>query len=305
MFNLVYQFKQWVRYKNTFQNINIENFSNHILDIIEKSRSPIGFYEHIKSKKIVYVSCMLQKILEIDKNASCPVAISEKRWKIINDKFSQDQDTKDENLFIFKDNDDSNMKWLKIVSEKRTNRESGVVIDVTKEKHLAYKLKNQLDIDALTHIFNANAFRRKIKEILDQPQIAKNCALAFIDVDKFKSINDTYGHTFGDRYLIAVAKMLSEFESDHSLVARISGDEFGLFFYGFDDMDKGRNIIINNINMYCNKKITLPNDTEKTLDVSIGIAWYPKHSTVQEKLFEFADLAMYNAKINNLLYDEY
>lgn len=305
MFNLVYRFKQWVRYKNTFKNVNTENFSNHILDIVEKSKSPIGFYEHIKSRKIVYISCMLQKILEIDKNAVKPAAITELQWNSISGKLLHEGDASEENLYVFKDNEDTIMKWLKIVSEKRSNRESGVVIDVTKERHLTYKLQNKLEVDALTHIFNADAFRRRVKDILCSPETAGVCALAFVDVDKFKTINDTYGHTFGDKYLIAVADMLSGFKSDNSFVARLSGDEFAMFFHGFDNIDSARSIIAESINALCRRKITLPDSNEKTLDVSIGIAWYPMHSTTQEKLFEFADLAMYNAKINNLLYDEY
>lgn len=305
MLNLFYLFKQWVRYKNTFQNVNTESFSNHILDIVEKSKSPIGFYEHIKSRKIVYISCMLQKILEIDINAVKPAAITEVQWNSISGKFLHERDASEDNLYVFKDSEDTNLKWLKIVSEKRSSRESGVIIDVTKERHLTYKLQNKLDIDALTRIFNAGAFRRKIKDILRTPETAGVCALAFVDVDKFKSINDTYGHTFGDKYLIAVAEMLSDFKSDNSFIARISGDEFAMFFHGFEDISSARSILAESINTLCRKKITLPDNNEKTLDVSIGISWYPLHSTVQEKLFEFADLAMYNAKINNLLYDEY
>ena len=104
-----------------------------------------------------------------------------------------------------------------------------------------YELENQLNFfanrDSLTHCLNRRALFNEAEKIL-----AKRCftqkvmACLFVDVDKFKSINDTYGHSFGDDVLLAVARVLDNATSAGAKIGRYGGDEF-VVFSCFDDKD--------------------------------------------------------------------
>ncbi|MFS1956657.1 diguanylate cyclase [Vibrio cyclitrophicus] len=97
-----------------------------------------------------------------------------------------------------------------------------------------YELENQLNFfashDSLTHCLNRRALLSEAKKVLVKRCFAdKVMACLFVDVDKFKSINDTYGHSFGDDVLLAVAKVLDEATTACAKVGRYGGDEFVVF----------------------------------------------------------------------------
>ncbi|MCC4821367.1 GGDEF domain-containing protein, partial [Vibrio lentus] len=104
-----------------------------------------------------------------------------------------------------------------------------------------FELENQLNFfanrDSLTHCLNRRALFNEAEKVL-----AKRCfsekvmACLFVDVDKFKSINDTYGHSFGDDVLLAVAEVLDEATTACAKIGRYGGDEF-VVFSCFDDQE--------------------------------------------------------------------
>jgi diguanylate cyclase (GGDEF)-like protein len=119
-------------------------------------------------------------------------------------------------------------------------------------------------------------------------------AVLFIDLDNFKSVNDTYGHTIGDALLRAVAKLLCEVLRDEDTVSRYGGDEFLVLL---PEIDGARDAIT------VASKILLRFATPLTIDgqlvhleASIGICIYPDHGEDGTALIRAADLAMYEAK---------
>ncbi len=121
-------------------------------------------------------------------------------------------------------------------------------------------------------------------------------AVLFVDMDRFKVINDSLGHNVGDQLLIAVSKRLEECLRPGETVARLGGDEFAILLEDLNDKDSVK-IIIKRIQ----KKMELPFDLaghEVFLTASIGISFGSAEYEVSEHILRDADIAMYQAKMN-------
>lgn len=124
----------------------------------------------------------------------------------------------------------------------------------------------------------------------------KTAAFIMLDIDNLKYVNDTYGHDFGDDYITATANVLKNFKFSGGVVARMSGDEFNVFLYGFDSRDEIRKVI-RDVRERLEKSFCILSDgTHYKLRASGGVSWYPDDSMSYEMLIRFADFAMYTIK---------
>jgi diguanylate cyclase (GGDEF)-like protein len=122
-------------------------------------------------------------------------------------------------------------------------------------------------------------------------------AVMFLDLDRFKSINDTHGHAAGDAVLKEIARRLSEHARDEDTVCRSGGDEFLYLLMnpqGTENIERIAGGVLKNIA----QPITL-GDLQLLITLSIGIAVYPEHGTTADELVKNADTAMYRAKPRN------
>lgn len=150
--------------------------------------------------------------------------------------------------------------------------------------------------DPLTGLFNRrqleNNLEREVATINRRPH--SNIALAMIDLDGFKPINDRYGHEIGDLVLRTVAKRLTEGARVNDTIARIGGDEFTLICPDLHTKE--------NADMFCQRlldSINLPIETDAgqvLVGASIGVAFYPDHAKNVDDLIRVADKTMYAAK---------
>jgi len=154
------------------------------------------------------------------------------------------------------------------------------------------------NLDALTDLPNRRRFFSELTHAFAEAERdGTRLAVGIIDLDGFKPINDTYGHTVGDRVLIEAARRTSEVCESHGIqvhLARLGGDEFGLVVAGNPTDDDlialGRRVT---------ERIKLPYqlDTAHTgLSCSMGFALYPRSATAADALYECADYALYHAK---------
>jgi len=167
-------------------------------------------------------------------------------------------------------------------------KESQKVLKISEEKiaHLASH-------DSLTGLLN----RRSLYDQLNKSiEIDKESPLAviFIDLDNFKMINDTLGHSFGDRLIVKVADMLKNISPLYKRVARISGDEFIVIVHHVESQQQIELIAKEIVDLFDNGIVI----DSKILNVtaSIGVALYPNHALTAEDLLKTADMAMYRAK---------
>jgi len=127
----------------------------------------------------------------------------------------------------------------------------------------------------------------------------------FLDADRFKQINDTYGHETGDIFLKHVAERLKYAVKDSDIVARLAGDEFVVLLNNVKEK-----VIINLIAEKISKAVSLPmpikgKNFKISSSFSIGISIYPEDGANGEELLHSADLAMYYAKKNKNEYTHY
>ncbi|WP_353661692.1 GGDEF domain-containing protein [Hydrogenimonas sp. SS33] len=149
--------------------------------------------------------------------------------------------------------------------------------------------------DFLTGLANRDLFFRNVQRLIKHPSASKlPFAIFFIDIDDFKSINDTYGHTVGDEVLKIVAKRLSSAVRGEDLVARFSGDEFVVLadrIANRQDADK----IVHKLEKTIGEPIHTPRYTLQT-GISVGYALFPEDGSILDDLVRHADHAMYQVK---------
>ncbi|WP_274363857.1 GGDEF domain-containing protein [Paenibacillus thermotolerans] len=154
-------------------------------------------------------------------------------------------------------------------------------------------LLEEANTDHLTKLYNVRYFRQYFEALLQNPQVAK-ASVVFVDIDRFKSINDTYGHAFGDEVLKAVAAVLKQELRSKDFVARYGGEEFVLVLPGTGQHEAAgaadrlrRKIEASNI---------AAEGRTVAVTVSAGVASFPEVS--KEALLPCADQALYAAKRN-------
>ena len=119
--------------------------------------------------------------------------------------------------------------------------------------------------------------------------------MLFLDSDRFKDINDTYGHAAGDAVLVAVATRVRAQLREDDVVARLGGDEFAILLSPLHKIADAQRIA-GKIIASMLEPIELPGQSSVVTSLSIGIAVYPEHGATPDSLLCAADLAMYQAK---------
>ena len=162
-----------------------------------------------------------------------------------------------------------------------------------KEFVLIRKINKQKDTDELTGLKNKAALTRKINKFMKNNSNDKGL-LFILDVNFFKTINDTYGHDVGDRVLQELGDYLKRKFLHKEIVGRFGGDEFVIFLKNTDDKDFAMKTAEEIVNETADQ-IKLPTDDVK-FSVSVGIAIYHGEEKNYSELFKKADIALYETK---------
>jgi diguanylate cyclase (GGDEF)-like protein/PAS domain S-box-containing protein len=168
--------------------------------------------------------------------------------------------------------------------------------DITGRKEAENQLHHMATHDVLTALPNRTLLNDRLKNALSRAQRAKDLLLAvlFIDLDKFKEVNDRYGHDSGDILLKEAARRLTKCVRDYDTVCRLGGDEFVIVLTDLKDQ-RSCEVVIERIRKSFATPVALAN-FELTITLSIGVSLYPLHSDKPEELFKFADIALYRVK---------
>jgi len=177
-----------------------------------------------------------------------------------------------------------------------------VLEDITERKNTENKLLEQKGIlhhqahhDALTGLPNRVLFNDRLLQAIEIAKRNKtNIALLFIDLDHFKEINDSLGHSFGDEILKTISKRLIEVTRDIDCVSRLGGDEFTVILENLSQIQDA-SLIADKIINALSKSITI-GDNKLYVSCSIGISIYPDDGKSAQNLLKFADSAMFKAK---------
>ncbi|HEX8988284.1 MAG TPA: PAS domain S-box protein [Rhodocyclaceae bacterium] len=177
----------------------------------------------------------------------------------------------------------------------QTTHRVGVFTDITQRKETEQRLEHLAHHDALTDLPNRSLFRDRLQQAIKKSQRDKQAvALLFIDLDRFKEVNDTLGHVAGDRLLIDAAQRISSRVRSSDTVARLGGDEFAAVLQGVESREAAARVARDIIDA-----LTEPfpfNDETVRISASIGIAICADDEQDPESLTHAADRAMYAAK---------
>lgn len=167
--------------------------------------------------------------------------------------------------------------------------------DVTERKWMEEKIKHMAFHDSLTSLPNRILFNDRLTLALAHAHRNKEMlAVLFLDLDRFKSINDTLGHTAGDLLLHEIANRLKSCIREEDTVARFAGDEFTLLLSGINEAEDVHSIARKILDAI--RQPLMIREHELYITASIGIAIYPNDGEDAETLLKNADTAMYHAK---------
>ncbi len=159
----------------------------------------------------------------------------------------------------------------------------------------AVQLEKYANYDTLTGLPNRRYFFEKLAlMIAEHKHNSRKFALLYIDLDGFKSINDTFGHEVGDEVLITVGNRLEKGVRKTDFVARLGGDEFGVILYDIENLAVAETLA-KKIHELLQNEISMQT-IQYTISASIGIAIYPDTNNGVETLVKDADAAMYAVK---------
>ena len=188
--------------------------------------------------------------------------------------------------------------WLSASSITTDDEQTQFLIifsDISALKSAETQLERLSNYDNLTNLPNRSLFFDRLSSAIERSSRANNkTALFFINIDRFKNINDTYGHAVGDQLLIETANRITECIRPDDTVSRLGGDEFGVIIQGVQSLEV-INYISHQIQDALRSPFQLENFTSSS-PASIGISLYPDDSSDAKTLLTHADTAMYQVK---------
>ncbi len=202
-------------------------------------------------------------------------------------------------IYNRKKNGEIYLEWLTIIEIKESEEEevlyAAIFSDITERKRNEKRIKTLAYFDELTHLPNRRLFSDRLEMALatahrDQQKVA----VMFLDLDHFKQVNDTLGHSVGDELLQQVAKRLQSCLQEGDTLARLGGDEFTLLLTEENEVENIQAYASSLINVL--KEPFYINQTELSITTSIGGAIYPDDGADSESLLKHADIAMYRSK---------
>ena len=172
----------------------------------------------------------------------------------------------------------------------------GVLTDITDRKRAEQELRYLANYDTLTGLPNRALLGERLgAAVISARRGGHKVGLLFLDLDRFKHVNDSLGHTAGDRTLKAAGARLRQCVRENDVVARLGGDEFTVVLEDLADIRGAEEMAQRLIRAFA-KPLPITGTQETVISPSIGIALYPDHGQTPADLLKCADTAMYQAK---------
>ncbi|MFK7964178.1 MAG: putative bifunctional diguanylate cyclase/phosphodiesterase [Burkholderiaceae bacterium] len=192
------------------------------------------------------------------------------------------------------------VRWWTVTAKPLTNETGhvmgwrGVLADVTETRDTHESLVRLAHHCSLTDLANRHYFVMRLSDDLRHLSDQRHLAVLYIDLDDFKKVNDSFGHSVGDRLLKNIANRLQETVRQDDLVARLGGDEFAVMLHDVQDESQALSYAKRLIDFV--EPAYRVDDKVMPVGMSIGVALAPLHGKKPDELMRAADLAMYAAK---------
>ncbi|MES2364937.1 MAG: EAL domain-containing protein [Pseudomonadota bacterium] len=186
-------------------------------------------------------------------------------------------------------------QFLNTLEKQVQDKTESLRLALEESRHANELIGHMADHDALTGLLNRRRFQKTLEDWMEYAaRYGRQGTLLFIDLDKFKFVNDTYGHNAGDQYLNAVAELLTQKLRATDIVARWGGDEFAAFLpetVGSEAHLVGNKLLAG----FAQLSFCFGGELFQA-SASIGLAFVPEHASTTNELIMYADAAMYEAK---------
>lgn len=270
---------------------SIIRISGRISTIIQISGIPLAAFEYKRGQKHVFVTSGLKELLDLPD------------WKakelyqnsLLFDQYIHnltDRPLKGESD-IYQIN---STKYVRIHMSEASKTHLGVITDVSKDVMEKQQMQYENTHDALTGLYKYAYFKQQAAETLQKMTSGSMCAIIMLDLDYFKSINDTYGHDAGDKYLQSFSSVMKSMSKEHFLTARRSGDEFCMMIYGCREHSDIINYLDTFYECLRSNTVTLTADETRVISASSGFAWTTDSCASIDELLSHADEALYDIK---------
>ncbi|GAC90435.1 diguanylate cyclase [Anoxybacillus flavithermus NBRC 109594] len=188
-----------------------------------------------------------------------------------------------------------NRKLLQQLQTLNNNLEQKVMKRTSELMRLNEQLTYAANHDFLTGLFNRRAFVMELeRELIRAKQQQHHFAVIFIDIDRFKQINDYFGHQIGDELIVQIGQLLKQKIRPTDLIARQGGDEFTIIFTPFKHLDELRHFVHRIVSI--SQQPIAVQHLDIRISLSVGVAVYPYDGETADTLMKHADIAMYRAK---------
>jgi diguanylate cyclase (GGDEF)-like protein/PAS domain S-box-containing protein len=192
---------------------------------------------------------------------------------------------------------DGQAHWARLIGQAEgrapmSARITGTMQDITQRRQIEEALRSQARTDPLTGLFNRDGILTELERRLDGQHLGTT--VIYIDLDRFKLVNDLLGHAAGDHMLVNAARRLEHCVGDAGLLARFGGDEF-LVVTDANDDPAAAEALAERITRAFGDSFRYAGE-EFTITTSVGVARHPEHGRTVQQLVNNADAAMYDAK---------
>jgi diguanylate cyclase (GGDEF)-like protein len=272
---------------------SIVNISDRISVIIEMSGIPLAAFEYDSGINHVFATSGLGKLLDLSSQKSEELYSNSDLFDRYIRDITRNAVEGEENIFQI-----NNSKYIRLHMSKSPDGYLGVITDATKYIEEKQKLRYENIHDHLTGLYKFPHFKQVAAELLTKMPADKICAIVMFDLDSFKSINDTFGHDAGDRYLKGFSSVMNSMPATHFITARRSGDEFCMMIYDCKDKKEIECFLDSFYDVLSKTPVVLSDTDSKTISASGGYAWTADSGADVAELLSSADKALYKVKQN-------
>ncbi len=285
------EFEELLSYINQMLN-TIRLKQKHFMHLLNKSEIPVGFFEKNTFYKQTFFN---HKLLEIFGIEEYEILSLEKLDVLIEGKINEIEKnlvSQSDKIYKYISKTDKYLQFEKVVDEQSV---AYYIVDITGFWEEANQIKKQSQLDMLTSLYNRRGFYEYLYYLFENPDELGFGAMIMLDADGLKTINDTYGHYMGDRYLKAIGDALKNVTKDHGIASRLGGDEYALFLHGFSSREELERTILEIADVR-GKTFMQEKTRSHTLQFSMGYVIYPEEGTDFHALIRIADERMYQDK---------
>lgn len=185
---------------------------------------------------------------------------------------------------------------LETLEERIKERTADLEVEVRERERYSVELARLAMHDSLTGLYNRGTLAQKLLDVLDEAKrVCDPVAVLFLDLDKFKEVNDLHGHHAGDQVLREIVTRMTAIVPGDAMLARWGGDEF-VFVHRASEASEAAEAVGERLRRSISTAIVVGGGETVNVGATIGIAVYPDHGATPDELIRAADMAMYTAK---------